>query len=248
MQARQKKRILLLGATSEVAMELGKLLLKQGSELTMAGRKISRLKPFQSEAWWLYGNSPALLEMDIEKDSFIHIMERETEGYDMLIVMVGYMAADESKIVDHVVMERIIRINFMLPVLVISKFAEQFAKRGYGMIVGLSSVAGERGRASNTIYGSAKAGFSTYLDGLRASMYKKGVHVLKVVPGFMKTKMLKDTKTPGFITQSPQKAAFIIHRAINKKKNTAYVDWKWRWIMLAVKLIPNGIFKRLPNF
>lgn len=158
------------------------------------------------------------------------------------------MVADESKIVDHVVMERIIHINFMLPVLIISKFVEQFAKRGYGMIVGVSSVAGERGRASNTIYGSAKAGFSTYLDGLRASMYEKGVHVLKVVPGFMKTKMLKDAKTPGFITQSPQKAAYIIHRAINLKKNTVYVDWKWRWIMLAVKLIPNGIFKRLPNF
>jgi len=245
----KRKRILILGATSEVAMELGRLLLKQGYELTMAGRKILRLVPFQSEAWWLYGNRPALLEIDIEKDNFVRIMKQHrAEDYDILLVMVGYMAVNESKIAGQTTMERIIHVNFMLPALFISKFAEKFAERGYGMIAGVSSVAGERGRASNTVYGSAKAGFSTYLDGLRASMYKKGVHVLKIVPGFMKTKMLKDIKTPDYITQSPQNAARIIYEGISKKKNTVYIDWKWRWIMLIIKLIPNGIFKRLPDF
>src|SRR5690606_33226513 len=121
--------------------------------------------------------------------------------------------------------------------------ANDFERRKRGVIIGISSVAGERGRQSNYIYGSAKAAFSAYLSGLRNRLYHHGVHVMTVKPGFVKTKMIENISTPGILTASPKKVAEKVHQALLKKRNTMYVLGIWKFIMMVIKMIPEGIFK-----
>ena len=112
-------------------------------------------------------------------------------------------------------------------------------------IVGISSVAGDRGRASNYIYGSAKAGFSAFLSGLRNSLVKQGIHVLTVKPGFVATAMTEGMKLPPAITGQPEAVAADIIKAQTKGKDVIYTLWMWRWIMLIIRSIPEGVFKKL---
>src|SRR5690606_12784913 len=114
-----------------------------------------------------------------------------------------------------------------------------------GTIVGISSVAGERGRQSNYLYGSAKAGFTAYLSGLRNALFSDNVHVVTVLPGFVYTKMTENLNLPKLLTAQPSEVADAIYAAVQKKKNTIYVRWFWKWIMLIIKCIPEFIFKKL---
>ena len=138
---------------------------------------------------------------------------------------------------------KVLRTNYESPVNIISDFANIFENRGYGTIVGISSVAGDRGRSSNYIYGSAKAGFTTFLSGLRNRLAKKNVHVLTVIPGTVYTKMTLNSKLPKFFTSSPNEVAEDIYNAVIKKKNIIYTMKIWRFIMFIIKFIPEGIFK-----
>ena len=113
------------------------------------------------------------------------------------------------------------------------------------MLVGFSSVAGERGRSSNYIYGSAKAGFSQYLSGLRSRLEGKGVHVMTVLPGYVFTKMTKSMKLPNFLTAKPDGLATYLIKAIKKKKNIIYYLPIWKIIILIIRFIPEIIFKKL---
>lgn len=127
----------------------------------------------------------------------------------------------------------------------LSPVAEMFQSARAGQIVGIGSVAGDRGRVGNPGYNTSKAGLATYLEALRNRLTRYGVHVLTVKPGFMKTDMLKAAQgsTPFAIT--PEKAADDIWKAIQKRKQTIYTPSLWRWIMLAIQHTPSVIFRRL---
>ncbi|MBN8787909.1 MAG: SDR family NAD(P)-dependent oxidoreductase, partial [Terrimonas sp.] len=111
-------------------------------------------------------------------------------------------------------------------------------------IAGISSVAGERGRQNNYIYGSAKAGFTAYLSGLRNKLYKDNVHVVSVLPGFVYTKMTEHLKLPKLLTATPEDVATYTYNAIIKRKDIIYIKWFWKWIMFIIKCIPETIFKK----
>ena len=123
--------------------------------------------------------------------------------------------------------------------------AADFEQRNEGTICGISSVAGERGRKSNYLYGSAKAGFSEYLSGLRNRLAKSNVHVVTVKPGFIDTKMTEGMPLPAPLTAQPEQVAKDIFKACMKKKNVIYTLWMWRWIMAIIRNIPEPIFKKL---
>ena len=114
-----------------------------------------------------------------------------------------------------------------------------------GTMIVLSSVAGERGRQSNFIYGSAKAGLTAYLSGLRNYMFERKVHVLTIKPGFMDTKMTEGLPLNPKLTATPKQAAEAIYKAYKSGKNVAYILPIWRIIMLIIKNIPEFIFKKL---
>lgn len=114
-----------------------------------------------------------------------------------------------------------------------------------GQIVGISSVAGDRGRIANPGYNTSKAGLTTYLEALRNRLTRHGVHVLTVKPGFMSTEMLRASAGPKPFTVSPERAADDIYKAILKRKQTIYTHPIWSWIMLAIQHVPSVIFRRL---
>lgn len=126
-----------------------------------------------------------------------------------------------------------------------SLFANVFEQRGFGTLVGISSVAGERGRAKNYCYGSAKAGFTAFLSGLRQRLAKSGVRVLTVLPGYVRTRMTEGTKLSPLLTAEPEEVATAIYTAIEKKKDVIYVRPIWRWVMVIIRWIPEPVFKRL---
>ena len=128
---------------------------------------------------------------------------------------------------------------------ILSVIADDFEKRGSGCIAAISSVAGDRGRQSNYIYGSAKAGLTAYLSGLRNRLTSKGVHVMTVKPGFCRTKMTENLELPAALTASPEQVAHAVYRGMEKGRSTVYTLWMWRWIMLIIKHIPEPIFKKM---
>ena len=141
---------------------------------------------------------------------------------------------------------QMIDVNFTGAVSLLGLAAEHLAARGGGFICALSSVAGDRGRQSNFIYGSTKAALTTYLQGLRNRLFSKGVAVITIKPGFVDTAMtwgLLNPRSP--LTANPDRVAAIIDRAILDRRNVVYVPWFWRIIMAIIKAIPEPIFKRM---
>ena len=138
---------------------------------------------------------------------------------------------------------KVIRTNFEGPANIFSEIANKFEIRGYGTLIGISSVAGERGRAKNYIYGSSKSAFTTFLSGLRNRLSKKNIHVLTVLPGFVDTKMTKNLDLPPRLTVKPFELAKIVFNAYKKKKNIVYIGKIWFLIMMLIRSIPESIFK-----
>ena len=133
--------------------------------------------------------------------------------------------------------------NFEGPSLFLGEIANSFEERGYGSIIGISSIAGDRGRASNYIYGSAKAGFSAFLSGLRNRLHKSNIKVLTIRPGFVRTKMTRYLNLPNLITAKPKDVANYIFKFRNKSRNKALFPWDY--IMFIIKNIPEILFKNL---
>ncbi len=137
------------------------------------------------------------------------------------------------------------RSNYEGPASIFAVFANRFEERGQGTLVGISSVAGDRGRATNYVYGSAKAGFTAFLSGLRNRLAKTGVHVVTVLPGFVATQMTEGMDLPKKLTAEPEEVAEAIARAVSKKRNVIYVRSVWWLVMLIIRNIPEFVFKRL---
>ena len=137
------------------------------------------------------------------------------------------------------------RTNYLGPALLMGALAERFERRGSGVLVGVSSVAGERGRAANYVYGSAKAGFTAFLSGLRNRLATPGVHVVTVKPGYVRTRMTAGRELPEPLTARPDEVAAATVNAIRRRRHVIYVRPVWRLIMLLVRALPEPIFKRL---
>jgi short-subunit dehydrogenase len=239
-------KVLILGANSDVAEALAGVLAQNGHELTLAGRSMEKLAALKSDLEIRYGAGSSVVNFDAEKTA------EHRQFYDSLaakpdwVICAFGLLVDQDEAVDSAELTaKSYLVNMLGAISILDIIAEDFAGRKNGVIVGISSVAGERGRASNYTYGSAKAGFTAYLSGLRNRLYKSGVHVVTVNPGFIQTKMTAHLQLPKLLTASPDQVARVIIKAIRKKKNIIYVKWYWRYIMMIIKLIPEGIFKKL---
>ncbi|MEL7534635.1 MAG: SDR family oxidoreductase, partial [Bacteroidota bacterium] len=164
---------------------------------------------------------------------------------DWVYLVFGYLGEQERAEQNWAEAEQTLAVNYVGAVSILERVAQSFAEKGSGTIVGISSVAGDRGRASNYLYGSAKAGLTAYLSGLRNRLAKQGVHVMTVKPGFVRTAMTASMDLPPVITGEPEKVAKDIIKGARRKKNVIYTLWMWRYIMLIIRSIPEGIFKKL---
>ena len=239
-------RAAILGATSDVGKELAKLYAAAGYDLVLSSRKVERLEPLKKDIELKYNKTIELISLEASDfDSHQEILNNLAQSIDIVVCIFGYLGEQKEAENNFEEASKIIDANYKGAVSVLNIFANVFEQRKSGIIVGVSSVAGERGRGSNYLYGSAKAGFTAYLSGLRNRLFKSGVHVLSVIPGFMYTKMTEGLDLPKPITATPTVAAKQIFKAVKKQKNIAYVLPIWWVIMTIIKNIPEFIFKRL---
>jgi len=236
--------VLILGAKSDIAKEVARIYAKHGYDLYLAARNAEELKEFANDIRIRTNREVKLLEFDIldykSHQSFYEGLDEKPLG---VISAVGYLGDQQRAQKDFEEAKKIIDTNYTGIVSIFNIIANDFEKRKNGFIVGISSVAGDRGRKSNYIYGSAKAALTAYLSGLRNRLYDSKVHVMTVKPGFVDTKMTKGMELPEKLTAKPKEVAKDIYIAQQKGKDILYTKWIWKWIMLIIKMIPEWKFK-----
>lgn len=238
--------VLLLGASSDMAVAMAQKFARCGYNIQLAARNASRLDPLRSDLTIRHGVSAGLYEFDAENFGQHAVFFASLDPKpDITICVFGYLGDQQAATSDWAECERIIRVNYTGAVSILNVVANYYATQGKGIIAGISSVAGERGRQSNYFYGSAKAGFTAYLSGLRNRLYHQQVHVLTVQPGFVYTRMTDGMPLPKLLTATPENVAEGVYKAIGKKKNVIYIKWFWRWIMAIINCIPEPLFKKL---
>jgi len=238
--------ILIIGAKSDIAKEVAREYAKNGYNLYLAARDAKSLESLANDIHIRSGADVKLKEFDITDfeahKSFYETLEPKPLG---VIVVAGYMAGQKECERDWDKSMNTINVNYTGAVSILNIIANDMEQNKNGFIVGVSSVAGDRGRKTNYIYGSAKAGFSAYLSGLRNRLYGGGVEVLTVKPGFVATKMTADLDLPVKLTAQPKDVAKGIFNAQQKGKDVLYTKGIWRVIMLIIKHIPEFIFKKM---
>lgn len=239
--------VLVIGAAADVGREICHQYAKAGYNLVLAARNISRLANDKSDYEIRYNVSVSLLELDVT-DYWSHqkLLEPLLQNCEGVVYVAGYLGDNDKAKTDWDEAQNIIDVNYTGAVSCLNLAAQVFEERKSGWLVGIGSVAGERGRQSNYYYGSAKAAFTAYLSGLRNRLQASNVQVLTVKPGFIATKMVAHMPpTPPPLTANPQQVAKAVFKAQQKKKNVRYTLGVWRLIMLIIKLIPEPIFKKL---
>lgn len=238
--------VLILGAGSDMAIALARHFGKEKYNIQLAGRNLPALQALQTDLQIRYGINAQAYGFDaLDFNSHRSFFDNLVTKPDITICVFGYLGNHLLGQTNWQETSRIINSNYTGAVSILNIVAEDYAKKRQGTIVGISSVAGERGRQSNYLYGSAKAGFTAYLSGLRNYLFQHDVHVLSVQPGFVYTKMTEDLKLPPLLTATPALVAESIYKAVQNKTNVLYVKWMWRYVMLIIKSIPEFIFKKL---
>lgn len=237
---------IILGATSGMARAFIRRLAAEGAHLFLAGRNIDELETIATDCRLRGAGLAEALAFDA-RDTAGHaaLIERMAacDGVLNAASFVGSMPPQDEIDANPEMILGVVADSFTGPAMFLSRLAPLLEARGTGVIVGIGSVAGDRGRLGNYVYGGAKAGFATYLSGLRNRCARKGVHVLTVKPGPVDTPMTYGMKMP-FMT-SPEAVAEDILRAIRRKRNVIYTAKIWALIMMVIRLIPEPVFKKM---
>ena len=239
--------MIILGSNSEVAQAFVEKVLDEGEKFSTIFLFTSNRETTEKFAKHIdvkYLQQSEIFDLDLMKEldyaSFDHLSS------NLLFCASGFLGEGTHEgLYNAKNTEKIIDINYAKLVQVLTFFAEKMERQRSGTMIVLSSVAGDRGRQSNFIYGSAKAGLTAYLSGLRNYLFSRKVHVMTVKPGFMATKMTEGLPLNPKLTASPKQAAEAIYSAYKKQKNVAYVLPIWSIIMMVIRNIPEFIFKKM---
>lgn len=239
--------LLVLGGNSDIGLAIAhQYAEKDGANITLASRSLEEIEQKAKDIAIRYQvNAQAVYFDAIDYDSHQSFYSNLDPKPDGVVVAFGYTNDQIEAQHDFNVAHQSICINYIGAVSILEIVAADFEKKGRGFILGISSVAGDRGRQSNYIYGSAKAGLTTYLSGLRNRLFKSGVNVMTVKPGFVHTKMTADMDLPNKLSVSPEVLAQVIYKGQKRKRNISYTNWFWFIIMVIINTIPEMIFKRL---
>jgi short-subunit dehydrogenase len=240
-------RILVLGATSGIAQHVARRLVAPGARFFLVARDPAKLEAVAGDLR-VRGAAveSALADLDdlSAHEALVARADAALGGMDLAIAAQGVLGDPATYDRDGAAAARVLHANLVAPAALLTAVARTMAPRGAGCIVGLSSVAGDRGRRSNSVYGASKAGFTAFLSGLRSRLEPAGVQVLTVKPGPVDTAMsARFPKAPSFAP--PDLVARDVVRAIRRGADVLYTPWRWRVIMAVVRAIPERIFKRL---
>ena len=241
--------VVVVGATSSVARATAGEFARNGHGVILAARDMDANERIARDLRVRYQTPVETVAFEAgdwtAHTGFLDLCQERANGdIDGIVFCAGFMDEQRTAQACFETAHLIIDVNYTAAAAVIEPFAAHFEERRSGFIAVLGSAAGDRGRQSNYIYGSAKAGLHTYLEGLRNRLFPADVFVTTVKPGFMDTKM--SFGLPGlFLAMSPESAGKSIYKAIHNRKNVAYVPWFWRYIMLIIRHVPESVFKRM---
>ena len=248
-----RKKAILVGASGGIGTAIARRLAREGYVLALLDRREDPIKALCAEINQTYGEMrAAFYEHNVTAyaqvpDLFRKIVA-DLGGLDLLVYVAGviyFPAMDEFNFAEDY---KMVEVNLLGAMAWMSEVAPVFQSMRNGQIVGVSSVAGDRGRVSNPGYNTSKAGLTCYLEALRNRLTRYGVNVITIKPGMVKTEMLNLPNAPKpMLAVTPEQAAEGIWKAIKKRKQVAYVSGLWRWVMLVITHIPSIIFRRL-NF
>lgn len=242
------RRILIIGATSAIAEATAREFAARGDALCLVGRDAGRLAAIAADLGVRGAVRTATATLDVidfaAHAGVIDLAERELGGLDTLLIAHGTLTDQPEAEASVDSLRREFDINAISVMALLTPVANRFAKQGFGSIAVISSVAGDRGRMSNYVYGSAKAAVSAFLSGLRQRLQKSGVNVLTIKPGFVDTPMTKDFPK-GALWAKPEDVAKGIVKAMDKGRSVVYLPWFWSLIMLVIRNVPEFLFKRV---
>lgn len=243
------RKVLIVGATSAMAEAVARKFAQQNDRLFLVGRNKKKLSMIASDLLVRGADKVEIFEMDAndvaQHKDMLKQAQVDLAGLDTVLIAHGTLPNQQSCEQDVQIMLQELNTNYISTIALLTEIANIFEKQKAGAIGVISSVAGDRGRPSNYVYGSAKAATSTFLEGLRARMFKVGVHVVDIRPGFVATPMTQDLNLPNILTVTPDVVAIDIIRAFENRKHVLYTPFFWKYIMLIIKSIPSAIFNRL---
>lgn len=243
------KNVLIIGATSTIAIACARLWAEQGANLFLVGRNKEKLQQAAADLEVRGAQAVTTYIMDATVFSaHSHMLEACIATLPQIdVALIAHGTLPDQKMCEQsveVALEEFTK-NGSSVIALLTVLANHFELQRCGTIAVISSVAGDRGRQSNYLYGTAKAAVSTFCEGLRARLFKVGVHVMTIKPGFVDTPMTKGLPLPARLVASPEQVAERIIRGTEKKVDTLYTPGFWALIMLIIRTIPSFVFKRL---
>ena len=243
------KKILIIGATSAVAQAAARLYAARGDVLFLVARNPEHLRDVAADLNVRGAMRSATATLDVA-DAAAHaaVLDaavRELGEIDVALIAHGTLSDQAQCQTSTDALRREFDVNAVSTLALLTILANHMEVRRSGTLAAISSVAGDRGRASNYAYGAAKAAITTFLSGLRQRLAKSNVNVLTVKPGFIDTPMTAAFANKGALWATPEQVAAGIVSAIDHGRSVVYLPWFWRWIMLVIRLIPEPLFKRM---
>ena len=240
-----KDPVLILGAGSDMGQAIAQAFAAEGHGIQLAARRPGEIEDVARDLELRHRVTVSTHAFDVletgEFEAFIAALPALPE---VAVCVVGAMGDQATSEGDMDAASLVMRTNYEGPALILGALANAFAARGSGTLVGVSSVAGLRGRASNYVYGASKAGFTAFLSGLRNRFAKTPVHVVTVLPGFVATKMTEGLDLNPKLTAQPAEVGQAVLRAVERRRNLIYVRPIWWVIMSIIRALPEPIFKK----
>jgi short-subunit dehydrogenase len=237
--------VLIIGGTSDVGKALAHHYAATGAGLVVTVRDAGRFEADAVDLRIRHGGEVQVIALDV-RDIAAHtrFLDALPRLPDIAICVVGALGDHAVSARDAEAARLVMETNYVAPALLLGAIANRFEARGSGTLVGISSVAGERGRASNYVYGSAKAGLTAYLSGLRARLSRTPVRVVTVKPGFIATRMTAGMALPPLLTAQPAEVAAAVARAVAGRRDVVYTRRVWSPIMAIIRMLPERVFKK----
>ena len=242
------RRVAIFGATSDVGFAVARRLAEDGGEIVLVGRDLSALqaaaRDLKIRGAAQVHITPANFANAEELTSVVDAAWGALGGLDVALIAFGTLPDQQSAQTEMSVAEHALFINFVSPILLCNALAQRFAAQGSGTIAVITSVAGDRGRKSNFVYGAAKGGLQRYLQGLRHWLFDKHVRVLDIRPGLIATKMTAHMQQGGLLWSTPHHVANDIVASLRAGNDVLYTPWFWRVVMLGIRNLPGPVFHR----
>jgi short-subunit dehydrogenase len=243
------RNILIIGATSAIAEATARRFAATGARFHLVGRNAERLVAIARDLEIRSGQPVTQQSLDLDQiDQHPALLERASQALGNIdVALIAHGALPDQPACQQSVPATLaaIHTNALSVISLATLLANDFEARGCGTLIAISSVAGDRGRQSNYIYGAAKGMVSLFLQGLRNRLHSKGVQVITIKPGFVDTPMTAAFEKKGLLWAQPDQIAQGIVAAVDRGRNEVYAPWFWRWIMLIIMHIPESVFKRL---